>query len=234
MTLFYTPDVSGEYYTLSSEESKHCVRVLRMTVGESVVLVDGRGNWYEGEIDRAEAKGCVVRILKKTEGYGRRPFRLHLAVAPTKNIDRTEWMLEKCTEMGVDAITLLDAEHSERKVVKEERLEKVLVAAMKQSLKAYLPELGQMVGFREFVASCTEEQKFIAHCREGEKVRLDEAYVPGKDVVILIGPEGDFSAEEVAWAEQHGFRAISLGNSRLRTETAGIVACHSIDFMNKV
>lgn len=234
MNLFYTPDISGDYYVLSPEESKHCVRVLRMEAGEPVVLVDGRGNWYEGEIDRAEAKGCGVRILEKKEEYGKRPFRLHLAVAPTKNIDRTEWMLEKCTEMGIDAITMLNSEHSERKVVKDERLEKVLVAAMKQSLKAYLPEFHTMTGFKDFVAACTEKHKFIAHCHAGEKLRLDEAYQPGDDVVILIGPEGDFSEEEVAFAEKNSFRAITLGCSRLRTETAGIVACHSIDFMNRV
>ncbi len=234
MNLFYTPDISGDYYTLSPEESKHCVRVLRMEAGEPVVLVDGNGNWYEGEIDRAEAKGCGVRILERKEQFGKRHFRLHIAVAPTKNIDRIEWMLEKCTEMGVDAITMLNTEHSERKVVNAERLGKVLVAAMKQSLKAYLPEFHAMTGFREFVTSCTETQKFIAHCHEGEKLRLDEVYSPGSDVVILIGPEGDFSEEEVALAEKCGFKAITLGTSRLRTETAGIVACHSIDFINKV
>ena len=234
MNLFYTPDISGDHYVLSPEESKHCVRVLRMQAGEPVVLVDGRGNWYDGEIEDVAARGCGVCILRKTEEYGRRPFRLHLAVAPTKNIDRVEWMLEKCTEMGIDAITMLNTEHSERKVVKEERLEKVLVAAMKQSLKAYLPELQSMVDFKKFVSSCTETQKFIAHCHEGEKLRLDEAYLPGSDVVILIGPEGDFSAEEVAYAAQFGFKAITLGTSRLRTETAGLVACHSIDFLNHI
>lgn len=234
MNLFYTPDISGDYYTLSPEESKHCVRVLRMEAGEPVILVDGKGNWFEGEIDRAEAKGCGVRVLEKKTEYGKRPFRLHLAIAPTKNIDRIEWMLEKCTEMGIDAITMLNTEHSERKVVKEERLEKVLVAAMKQSLKAYLPELHTMTDFKEFVTACRENQKFIAHCHGGDKLRLDEAYQPGDDVVILIGPEGDFSEEEVQFAERYGFRAITLGDSRLRTETAGIVACHSIDFMNRV
>lgn len=234
MNLFYTPGIQGEYHILSPEESKHCVRVLRFAEGETVALVDGRGNWYNGSIVTADVKGCRIKIIEKIENHGRRSFRLHLAVAPTKNIDRIEWMLEKCTEMGIDGITLLNTEHSERKVVKEERLEKVVVAAMKQSLKAYLPKLDPMTGFREFVASRTETQRFIAHCHEGEKKRLDEIYRPGNDVVILIGPEGDFSEEEVAWAEKHGFVSVSLGTSRLRTETAGMVACHSINFMNKV
>lgn len=234
MHLFYTPDLSGEEYILSPEESKHCVRVLRFTEGEPVSLVDGRGNWCEGVIDKADPKGCRVKITGKKEQYGRRPFHLHLAIAPTKNIDRIEWMLEKCTEIGIDEISLLNTDHSERKVVKEERLEKVIIAAMKQSLKAYLPRLNPMAGFREFVASCTETQKLIAHCREGEKKRLDEVYIPGNDVVILIGPEGDFSEEEVNEAGKYGFVPVSLGTSRLRTETAGLVVCHSVNFMNKV
>lgn len=234
MNLFYTPDIEGEYYTLSPEESKHCVRVLRMEAGEPVVLVDGRGNWNEGVIDRADVKGCRVRIVRTVADYGRRPFRLHIAVAPTKNIDRIEWMIEKCTEMGIDGITLLDTAHSERKTVKEERLEKVIVAAMKQSLKAYLPRLNPMVPFREFVKNCPERCKFIAHCHEGEKKRLDEIYTAGEDAVILIGPEGDFSVEEVEMAEKAGFLPITLGTSRLRTETAGMVACHSINFINKI
>lgn len=233
MNLFYTPDISGEYYTLNAEESKHCVRVLRFSEGEPVALVDGRGNWYNGVIDRADAKGCGVKILEKKEGFGQRPFRLHLAVAPTKNIDRTEWMLEKCTEIGIDEITMLNTEHSERKVVKDERLEKVIIAAMKQSLKAFLPRLNPMTDFRTFVNARPEAQKFIAHCHDGEKKRLDELYIPGNDVVILIGPEGDFSQKEVALAANAGFLPITLGTSRLRTETAGIVACHSINFLNK-
>ena len=143
-------------------------------------------------------------------------------------------MLEKCTEMGIDEITLLNTEHSERKTVKEERLEKVIIAAMKQSLKSFLPKLNPMVSFKEFVAACSESCKFITHCHEGEKKRLDEIYIPGEDVVILVGPEGDFSIGEVELAERAGFLPVTLGTSRLRTETAGIVACHSINFINKV
>lgn len=234
MHLFYTPDICDMFYTLNPEESKHCVRALRLSEGEAVSLVDGRGNWYNGVIALADAKGCRVECREKIENHGRRDFHLHLAVAPTKNIDRTEWMLEKCTEMGVDEITMLNTCRSERKVVKDERLEKVVVAAMKQSLKAYLPKLNPMTDFKSFVVSRRETQKFIAHCNEGEKQRLDELYRPGSDVVVLIGPEGDFSEEEVKIAREAGFIAITLGESRLRTETAGMVACHSIDFMNKV
>lgn len=234
MHLFYTPDIEDMDYTLNAEESRHCVRVLRLAEGEDVSLVDGRGNWYNGVVVSANPKGCRVKCHEKIENFGKRDFHLHVAIAPTKNIDRIEWMLEKCTEMGIDEITMLNTAHSERKVVKDERLEKVLVSAMKQSLKAYLPKLNPMTDFKSFVASCGEVQKFIAHCNEGEKKRLDEIYQPGKDVVILIGPEGDFSAEEVGLAGKSGFVSITLGKSRLRTETAGIVACHTIDFMNRV
>lgn len=234
MHLFYTPDIEGPVYTLSAEESKHCVKVLRLAEGGRVSLVDGLGNWYNGTITEANPKGCRVECYEKIEKYGERSFRLHLALAPTKNIDRTEWMLEKCTEMGIDEITMLNTRYSERKEVKEERLEKVIVSAMKQSLKACLPKLNGMTDFGRFVASCPEERKFIAHCNEGVKKRLDEVYTPGKDAVILIGPEGDFSEKEVAQAIEAGFVPVTLGNSRLRTETAGIVACHSINFMNRV
>lgn len=234
MHLFYTPDIKGESYCLSPEESKHCVRVLRLREGDEISLIDGRGGFYSGEISKAEVRGCEVRITGKTEEYGKRKFRLHVAVAPTKNIDRMEWMLEKCTEVGTDEFTMIDSAHSERKVVKEERLEKVIVSAVKQSLKAYVPQLHPMTDFRRFVNSQKEGQKFIAHCNPGEKKHLSDVYVPGSDAVILIGPEGDFSEEEVKWAEDAGFLPVTLGESRLRTETAGVVACHSINFMNKV
>ena len=198
------------------------------------MLVDGRGGWHEGVIVRADAKGCRVRVLRKQERYGARPFRLHLAVAPTKNADRMEWLVEKCTEFGIEAITLLETAHSERRTVRLERLEKVAIAAMKQSQKAYLPEIRPVTKFRDLVEHCAEQRRLIAHCHAGEKLRLDEAYAPGEDVVVLIGPEGDFSEEEVAFAQAHGFEAVTLGMSRLRTETAGMAACHAINFINKV
>ena len=234
MHLFYTPDTTTNEYTLPEEESKHCVKVLRLEIGDEIFLVDGKGGFYRCEIIQAHPKRCEVRCVEKTENYGKRDYHIHIAIAPTKNIERIEWFLEKCTEIGIDEITPLLCDHSERKVIKEERLEKVIVAAMKQSLKAYLPRLNPMTDFRQLVTSCRETHKFIAHCNEGDKKRLDEVYRPGENVVILIGPEGDFSEEEVVLARHHGFVPVTLGMSRLRTETAGIVACHSIDFMNRV
>lgn len=234
MHLFYTPDIDGDTYCLKAEESKHCVRVLRLGEGDEVTLVDGRGGFYTAVITAGEVKRCEVKVTRKIRDYGKRPFHLHIALAPTKNIDRTEWMLEKCTEIGTDEFTMLLTAHSERREVKTERLEKVIVSAMKQSLKAYMPRLNSLTGFKNFVVSCKQGQRFVAHCNEGEKKRLDEVYIPGSDAVILIGPEGDFSMEEVKLAVDAGFIPVTLGESRLRTETAGVVACHSINFLNRI
>ena len=233
MHLFYTPDIEGETYTLPEEESKHCAKVLRLGPGEIVHLVDGRGNWYRCEIVTPDAKHCTVRCLEKTERHGQRNFRLHIAIAPTKNIERMEWFLEKATEIGIDEITPLLCDHSERRTIKDERLEKIIVAAMKQSLKAYLPKLNPLTEFRSLVSRPSDELRCIAHCDEGEKRLLKEIYKPGESVTILIGPEGDFSPAEIELAKRQGFIPVSLGSSRLRTETAGIVACHSVQFMNE-
>lgn len=234
MHLFYTPDIQGDKHTLPEEESKHCIRVLRLTEGEIIHLVDGRGGWYRCEIITPNPKHCEVRILEKEEDHRQRDFHLHIAIAPTKNIERLEWFLEKATEIGVDEITPLLCEHSERRVVKAERLEKVLVAAMKQSLKAYLPTLNPLTDFRTLVSRKADGLRCIAHCEKEEERRLlKNAYRRGENATILIGPEGDFSPVEIELAKREGFIPISLGDNRLRTETAGIVACHSIQFMNE-
>lgn len=232
MRIFYTPDIKGSPYTMSPQESKHCVQVLRLTNGDEVILVDGKGNKYEGVISEASPKKCVVTIVETTPEWELRNYSIHIAIAPTKNIDRIEWMLEKCTEMGINQVTMINARYSERKEVKLERLEKVLVSAMKQSLKAYLPQLNDMTKFSDFVKSCNSEYKFIAHCHPGEKVSLKQACPAGADVTIMIGPEGDFSEEEVALAIANGFKPLTLGESRLRTETAAMTACAAVHFIN--
>lgn len=234
MHIFYTPDINSQNYILSKEESVHCVKVLRLTNGDKISLIDGKGNLYRAEITNSNPKKCEVTCVEKIEDYGKRNFHLHIAMAPTKNMDRTEWMLEKCTEMGIDEVTMLNCRYSERKVIKEERIKKVVVSAIKQSLKAYMPILNGMTDFRCLVESSKEKFKFIAHCNDGDKSRLDEIYVENGDALILIGPEGDFSKEEVEFAIKHGFKAITLGTSRLRTETAAIAACHTINFLNKL
>lgn len=236
MHLFYTPDINPDnsLYTLSEDESKHCVRVLRMKEGDHIRLIDGRGSFYEAVISDANPKRCMVSIESIHADPGQRNYIIHIAVAPTKNTDRLEWFLEKATEIGINEISPIECEHSERAVVKTDRLNRVITAAMKQSMKAFHPLLHELRTFREVVMESKEleGQKFIAHCRPGEKKLLKEAYMKGKSVLILIGPEGDFSVDEVKFATDHGFVPVSLGNSRLRTETAAVVACHTINLLN--
>jgi 16S rRNA (uracil1498-N3)-methyltransferase len=230
--LFYIPDISGAEVILNETESKHAIRVLRLTEGTQVQLIDGKGGFYEAVISDAHHKRCKLLITNSIKQFEKRKFKLHLAIAPTKNIDRFEWFLEKCTEIGIDEITPLLSEHSERKVVKPERLAKILVAAMKQSLKAYLPKLNPISTFSDVVSTSEYQNKYIAHCNEGDKIHLKDKIKKDEDAFILIGPEGDFSNDEVVVAIQNGFKEISLGNARLRTETAGVVACHIANLMN--
>jgi len=233
MHLFYTPDLQDNTYRLSEEESKHCVRVLRLTEGESLFLIDGKGLFCEAVIINANPKACLLQVRDKKSNYGKRDYQLIIGVSPTKNIDRYEWFLEKATEIGIDAVIPLLSRYSERKEIKPERLEKVMISAMKQSIKAYLPVLNPMQTFKKTITIPFAGQRFIAHCNEGEKVLLRDAVIKGKDVFILIGPEGDFSTDEVEMAVNEGFIPISLGDSRLRTETAALVACHTVNLINQ-
>lgn len=233
MHLFYTPDLKSETYRLSEEESKHCVRVLRLTEGDTLYLVDGKGLFCEAIIATAHPKACELRITDRKVNYGGRNFHLTMAVAPTKNIDRYEWFLEKATEIGIDRIIPLQSRYSERKEIKHERLEKVMVSAIKQSIKAYLPDLNPILTFKQFIKIPFEGQKFIAHCNDGAKILLGDALTKGANVLIAIGPEGDFSTEEVEAAIGEGFIPISLGDARLRTETAALVACVTVNLKNQ-
>jgi 16S rRNA (uracil1498-N3)-methyltransferase len=232
MNLFYAPDLNSTLYTLPEDESKHLVRVLRMEPGDIVHLTDGKGTLAEARIVDPSTKHCSVRIIKSVKDYNKRSFHLHIAIAPTKNIDRFEWFLEKSTEIGIDEVTPMICEHSERMRLNPERLRKVLVAAMKQSLKAFLPKLHELVDYKKFISKPFNGEKFIAYCGEEETVELQSIYRKGAKALILIGPEGDFSFDEVEEAKKAGFLPISLGKSRLRTETAGIVACHAINLLN--
>ena len=234
MQLFYTPDIKNDHYTLAEQESKHCIRVLRMKNSDTLHLTDGLGNLYKAEIEDANAKACQLKIIDIYEKYGQRAYKLHIAIAPTKSIDRFEWFLEKATEIGVDEITPIICENSERKVVKQERLERIVVSAMKQSLKAFKPILNPLISFNELIdIKVGAADSYIAHCNKGEKVHLKEACTAGKNTLILIGPEGDFSLQETDRAILAGIQPISMGTARLRTETAGIVACHSIAMLNQ-
>lgn len=231
MQLFYTPDISHTTYYLNETESKHAIRVLRMTNGDAVQLVDGLGNFYEAKITDANPKKCKIEVVQKISEFGKRKHYLHLAVAPTKNIDRFEWFLEKATEIGVDEITPILCSHSERKVIKDDRLEKVIVSAMKQSLKAYLPKLNPLTPFNQLIKCGFPGKKFVAHCYEQDKRELKTEITESWSNLILIGPEGDFSEEEITQAIASGFTPVSLGASRLRTETAAVVACHTANLI---
>lgn len=231
MQLFYTPDINESTYCLDETESKHAVRVLRLTAGDVIQLIDGKGNFFEAQISDAHPKRCQVEIIKKISEYNKRTHYLHLAVAPTKNIDRFEWFLEKATEIGIDEITPVLCDHSERKVIKDERLQKVIISAMKQSLKAYLPKLNPLTPLKTLLDTDFEGKKFIAHCYEQNKKELKNELSESASNLILIGPEGDFSEDEVSEAIHKQFIPVSLGESRLRTETAAVVACHTVNLL---
>ena len=232
MQLFYTPDIAVRS-ELPEEEAGHCIRVLRLTEGDVISLTDGKGFFYKAEITRAHHKHCEVEIVETVQQEPLWNFGLHIAVAPTKNMDRMEWFVEKATEIGIDSITCLACRHSERKELKLPRLEKILVSAMKQSQKAILPRLEGMTPFAAFVKQPFEGRKFIAHCEPGKKQLIKQLYQPGENALILIGPEGDFSPEEIELALQNGFEPISLGESRLRTETAALAACQTLHVLNQ-
>ena len=234
MYLFYCPDIETKQ-TLSEEESGHCVRVLRYSIGDEILITDGKGTTYTARITNPHPKHCDFEIVSREKQEPHHHFHLHIAVAPTKNIERLEWAIEKCVEIGVDEITPLLCRFSERKQLRTDRLEKIILSAAKQSLTPYLPVLHDLTPYDEFISRQKEDvstQKFIAHCYKEDKRVLKDEVEQGRDVLVMIGPEGDFSEQEVADALASGFVPVSLGNSRLRTETAGVVACHTAILIN--
>lgn len=253
MALFYAPTLSTGY-VLPEEESQHAVKVLRLQAGSEITVVDGTGGFYKAKIANPHPRHCTFEITETILEYGKRDYRLHIAIAPTKNIERLEWFIEKATEIGIDEITPIVCRFSERKVIKAERLEKIIVSAAKQSVKAYFPILNPLCTFDELMINHQPTQKFIAHCYTSpptplpeergdasqsivetftDRMLLQHEVKKSSDVLILIGPEGDFSKEEVQKALSVGFIPVSLGNSRLRTETAGVVACCTVSLRNE-
>lgn len=232
MHIFFEENLEGGVISLSQEESRHCVKVLRLQTGQEVGFANGKGTLATATLLDVNSKQTTAAIVKR-EFQPPRSFRLHMAVAPTKNIDRFEWFLEKAVECGIEEITPIICAQSERRVIKPERLQKIMLAAMKQSRRLYLPELNEAVKYHDFINRISEDTgKYIAHCNAGSKISLRNAYTQGTDALILIGPEGDFSQEEVTMAQSKGAKAISLGESRLRTETAALVACMEVNFLN--
>lgn len=223
---FYAPDALTTQQ-LPDEEANHVLRVLRLGEGDSLNITDGRGHLIEATITQATRRECFFKIVKVEKHPPLWPRRVHLAVAPTKNIDRMEWLAEKATEVGFDELTFLDCQFSERRQLREDRIEKIVVSAMKQSRKAWKPKVNAMVPLGKFIEAHGEGRRFIAHCYEEfpKKYLFEELQAcPAEDVLVLVGPEGDFSVDEVQLAMQHGYESVSLGESRLRTETAGLVA----------
>ncbi len=236
MQLFYCKDITpNAFCTLDAEESRHAVRVLRLREGDELNVTDGKGNLYTCQIVEASDKACSIQSISPLISH-LSPFTFHLAVAPTKNPSRMEWLVEKAVEIGVGEFTLLDCDHTERSFLKTDRLEKLAISAMKQSLHTVLPEIHPAVSLRDLLSTThypLPTQKFIAHC-EADKPRtpLATALQPGQDTVVLIGPEGDFSEEEIALALECGFQPVSLGPSRLRTETAALYAVTAFNLIN--
>ena len=232
MHLFLSSDTTAPYATLLPDESRHCVRVLRMGVGDEVWVTSGDGTMCRAHIVDPDDKVCSVEIVERMENYGRRPFHLHLLVAPTKNTARIEWLVEKAVEIGVDRITPIICDHSERGVQKTDRLDRIALSAMKQSLKARRPQIDSPVRLVDFLRQPVEGCKLVCYCAGDERHSLRELYTPGTDAVVLIGPEGDFSPREIAAALAAGFQPVTLGDSRLRTETAALYAVTALNFLN--
>jgi 16S rRNA (uracil1498-N3)-methyltransferase len=226
--LFYLSDISTGH--LPAAESQHAVKVLRLTTGEEVNVTDGRGTLYKAVITDANPKQCNFRVIEKTI-IPEKPFSIHLAVAPTKNADRMEWMVEKCVEIGIDTISFVLCKKSERKSINLDRMEKLAVSAMKQSQQYWLPTLNDIVPLDQFIAK-SKGSKFIAFVDESNPNHLKEMAKPGDQYTVLIGPEGDFSTDELSAALQSGFQKVSLGPNRLRTETAGLAAVMILNMVN--
>ncbi len=234
MQIFYAPDIAGDNYILDETESKHCIRVLRMTNGTPVRLTDGRGNLYEAVIINADPKKCSLAITGVTRDFEIRNYRLHIAISPLKNYERFEWFIEKSVEIGADDITPLICTNTEKKGIKKERARNLIISAMKQSLKSTLTRLNDPCTFNDFIGMAHAGTRMIAHCNAGTlRQKIGEVYSKGEDAVILIGPEGDFTPGEIKSAVAAGYIPVHLGQSRLRSETAGIAACYSIYYINQ-
>jgi 16S rRNA (uracil1498-N3)-methyltransferase len=234
MQIFYAPGIEGNTYILDEKESRHCIKVLRMTAGTQVKVIDGKGNLFEGVIDKPDHRKCSIVLNNVVRDFEKRDYKLHVAISPLKNPERFEWFVEKSVEIGIDEITPLICKNSEKQRIKPERINKIIISAMKQSLKAGITIVNEATSFDVFIKKVLKGQKLIGHCSPaGERSKIDHHYKKGDDAVIMIGPEGDFTINEIAGAVKYGFNPVHFGKSRLRTETAGIAACYSIYYINQ-
>ena len=230
--IFYAPDIDS-FPELPEDESHHCTRILRLKKGDAITIIDGKGFFYSAVIVDMHFKHCLVSVTKRWMQKINRDYTIHIAVAATKNMNRMEWLVEKATEIGIDTITCLHCNHSERNEIKLQRLYKTAISAIKQSQKALLPHINEMTDFYEFISTYQKGCKMIAHCAADRKQLIKEVYTPHNDALVLIGPEGDFSRNEINAALSAGFVPVSLGDSRLRTETAALTACLTIHLLNQ-
>jgi len=234
MQIFYAPDIKSDNYTLDEKESRHSVRVLRMNKGTPVKLIDGKGNLYEGVITDPDPRRCSIKVMNVINDFGKRNYSLHIAISPLKNPERFEWFVEKSVEIGIDEITPIICSKTEKPRIKQKRIRNLIISAMKQSLKARISILNPVCLFGDFLNKEQQGKMMIAHCSDKlKRVGIIDVYKKGENAVILIGPEGDFSDHEIKAAVIKGYIPVHLGHSRLRTETAGITACHSIYFINQ-
>jgi 16S rRNA (uracil1498-N3)-methyltransferase len=234
MEIFYAPYINGNTYTLDEKESRHLIRVLRMSKGQDVRLIDGKGNLFTGIITDPSQAHCTIEIKEVIKDFEKRNYRLHIAISPLKNPERFEWFIEKSVEIGIDEITPLICRNTEKPGIKAERINNLIISAMKQSLKATKTTLNEPRNFKEFISLHYDGLKMIAHCDKSlKRSGINDVYHKNKDAVILIGPEGDFTSDEINFAVANDYHPVHLGPSRLRTETAGIAACHSIYFLNQ-
>lgn len=234
MQIFYAPDITGNDYILDENESRHCIRVLRMKRGTEVRIIDGKGNLYDAVIVNPDPRRCSLAITGVFKDFETRNYRLHVAISPLKNHDRFEWFIEKSVEIGVDEITPLICSNTEKPGIKKERINNLIISAMKQSLKSTLTIMNEPCTFHDFIKKDYSQGRMIAHCNEEQpRSKIGDVYSKGSDAILLIGPEGDFSSEEINSAIKYGFLPVHLGKSRLRSETAGIAACYSIYYINQ-
>jgi 16S rRNA (uracil1498-N3)-methyltransferase len=228
----FIAEIKGQKAELRPDESWHCARVLRRKSGDLVQVIDGKGNYYSGTLDLVSDKKCIVSLNADARQQAAAPYHLHLAIAPTKNIDRIEWMLEKVVEIGIQEISFFTSKNSERQAIKLERLQTIIESAVKQSLQACIPVIHPLRDLKNLMGESTEPAKFMAHCYSGDKTAIKDLKFAAQPHLILIGPEGDFSPDEVELAKQHNFSALSLGENRLRTETAGLYVCQAASLLS--
>ncbi len=235
MEFFYSNNINNDIIILENVESRHCIKVLRKSIGDTINVVDGKGTLYTGIIDDDNLKECKIKISNFVKEYDKKNFYVHIAISPIKNNNRMEWFVEKAVEIGIDEISFIDCDRTLRHTIKIDRIMKTAISAMKQTLKATLPKINNIISYKEFIESNKDSNKFICHLEDEHRKELfhfKEKMNKNKDACILIGPEGDFSVDEIDRAKSVGFDALSLGNSRLRTETAGIVACHLLNIIH--